>query len=748
MPGTTRTTIPLLDADGQRVGKLVVSLLPNARIGVPHPLRVLGEGAGLVARHQLLEDTEYRFQWKGLGPRVGTSHPEIFVPDDESGLRGSIRPRRNTGTVTVHALVDEERVGTATFEVRSRKMNYRREYRWMLADLTRSFTELVLRRFAAGEHSFQPSPNEASRSLYQRFAFLRACLDAPEFQEALHRVKSEPYVTWRTFTEPRSLASAVRPSASLLRQVASRQPRAAWPGGEVLGLSSLPRSVDVERTEATTDNVPNRFVRFALESFRATALQLGIAVGHGPESAASVRGRAEAEQLTQELDRHLNSPLLRSVSPLRQFPAGNQVLQKKAGYRDVLRTYLLADVAAKLTWEGGDEVYGAGKRDVAALYEYWAFMRLAQVVGELCEQPVHLPDLVEDKGDGLAIKLKAGVHQSLHATYRGAPVPLDLTLHFNRRFATGGSGDTAWSRPMQPDCSLEVQTPEPFDLELGSVWLHFDAKYRVERVHELFGSPDAKFDELKDAGGVKRADLLKMHAYRDAIRRSVGAYVLYPGRGDRKMMRTYDELLPGLGAFPLRPRKRGKAAGTGLLANFLEQVFAHLASPYTQRERARYWQTLAVKPTQQPHTSTRPTRDLTRPPDDTIVGLGFVKSSEHWTWIGKQERYLIRADLGREGAVSLNSEFLRAEFVVLYDEHDRCELWRVGPRVEVFSEPDLAASAYPRPGGTRYLGLRLLRTGPWESTGLDGTPIRSLAASRSAVQGTPVAMRWSELHRS
>ena len=34
-------------------------------------------------------------------------------------------------------------------------------------------------------------------------------------------------------------------------------------------------------------------------------------------------------------------------------------------------------------------------------------------------------------------------------------------------------------------------------------------------------------------GGALRADLLKMHAYRDAIRReTAGAYVLYPGGDD------------------------------------------------------------------------------------------------------------------------------------------------------------------------------------------------------------------------
>jgi len=33
-------------------------------------------------------------------------------------------------------------------------------------------------------------------------------------------------------------------------------------------------------------------------------------------------------------------------------------------------------VASKLSWQGGDDVYGAGQRDVATLYEYWAFLSL------------------------------------------------------------------------------------------------------------------------------------------------------------------------------------------------------------------------------------------------------------------------------------------------------------------------------------------------------------------------------------
>ena len=58
----------------------------------------------------------------------------------------------------------------------------------------------------------------------------------------------------------------------------------------------------------------------------------------------------------------------------------------------------------------------------------------------------------------------------------------------------------------------------------------------------------------------KREDLLKMHAYRDAISRTAGAYVLYPGDEPVQLAR-FNELLPGLGAFPLRPLGDGVVGG-------------------------------------------------------------------------------------------------------------------------------------------------------------------------------------------
>ena len=83
-----------------------------------------------------------------------------------------------------------------------------------------------------------------------------------------------------------------------------------------------------------------------------------------------------------------------------------------------------------------------------------------------------------------------------------------------------------------------------------------------------------------------------MHAYRDAIRRTAGAYVLYPGNaGDGKRFDEFvgfHEVLPGLGAFAVRPRLDGTAEGLDDLRQFLDHVIEHLANRTTARERASF----------------------------------------------------------------------------------------------------------------------------------------------------------------
>ena len=85
---------------------------------------------------------------------------------------------------------------------------------------------------------------------------------------------------------------------------------------------------------------------------------------------------------------------------------------------------------------------------------------------------------------------------------------------------------------------------------------------------------------------VKRVDILKMHAYRDAIRRTGGAYVLFPGQNvsEAKIGRENIEIIPGLGAFVMSPSHDSSEAIKG----FLLSVARHLCDRITRWENYTY----------------------------------------------------------------------------------------------------------------------------------------------------------------
>ena len=89
-------------------------------------------------------------------------------------------------------------------------------------------------------------------------------------------------------------------------------------------------------------------------------------------------------------------------------------------------------------------------------------------------------------------------------------------------------------------------------------------------------------------GIAKSDDLAKMHAYKDAIRRSAGAYVLYPGNSAEQSTQ-YHEILPGLGAFSLKPGHDDAAIGSIAVRSFINDVLKHVSVQVSQHERARFW---------------------------------------------------------------------------------------------------------------------------------------------------------------
>lgn len=751
MTAVANINLPLRNNNGEVAGFFRLSLLPGAKSTPGHEPLLDLSGESLreadVSEVQLLEGGEYRYEVLGLAQDgvISTDRPEVFQPDTATGHTGRVRPGLHIGSLPVAAFLNDREVGRFVIEVRSRKLGYRSEYRWMLRDIAQQMTEIVMDRFAVAEQAFAFDDTRDAVTLYERFAFLKSLIASEEFGSALARILSTPHVIWRVVEESVDAGRGIKADSRVARQLSRAGLRRPWPGGR---LNTLPESLIRRRTEVSTNNTPNRFVKFALRRWRTVVAHIGTVLSESPTTPAVLRGVREVNNLLDQLDALLASELFREVEELTRFPADDQVLQKKEGYRDVYRAYIQFDVASKLGWSGGEDAYGAGQRDVATLYEYWAFLVLAKQLSLVLEVPFDLARLVELSEGGLNVSLRRGQDCVLYGATHRYGRGLTVELWFNKTFS-GGVLHGTWTRSMRPDYSIVVRPGPGETASFEPVVLHFDAKYRVDFISDLFGREDeVQAEESKGTDGKKgtalRHDLLKMHAYRDAIRRSVGAYVLYPGT-ELEVLSEYHEILPGLGAFALRPTAHGAAEGTQELGNFLDDALNHVALQISQHERGRYWLRKVFAQPPASGVTAPPATFLSAPPADTLVLLGFVRDEKHWEWIDRTGLYNLRA-YEAEGTVGLGSKQLASEIVVLSCPRlNRVAIYKVTKDPVVRTREQMLELEYPNPGDVYFcFSIDSLEEPFWESR-LRCEFIETMRSEITPTVGAPVAVSWLEL---
>jgi predicted component of viral defense system (DUF524 family) len=732
-----KADLELFDREGNRAARLRLSLLPSAKAELG-PLMIADEGdePGL-ERVQLLEDGEYRYALEGTTRARGDvwlEPAEMFSPDAVGALEGRMRVRLSTGRVPIRLAASGEWLAEGAVEVRSTKLGYLTDYRRMLDDLVAFGSEVVLQRFAPAEQRFRLDPDADATSAYQRFCFLRAVIRSERVVAALARLVRQPYVEWSEESTMRPPSRGIRAGRDVARALHRPGPRIKNPAGT---WELLPMLVATDTFREDVDNVANRFVRFVLEDWRNEVAHLGDAVelrARGErETPTARRARTEIEDTLAHLDDALSAPMFKEVGILREPPGANQVLQRRTGYREIVEAYMMSRFAAVLSWTGSDDVFGAGLRNVATLYEYWVFIQIVRVLSKLSADRVDFSRLFHETHGGVEMRLKQGAESLVRVTVTRANVPLLVDIAFNRSFRSGVGGES-WTRTMKPDCSLEISPLVPrFD---EPVRLHLDAKYRVNDVVDLVGGEES---------AAHPEDLLKMHAYRDAIVRAVGAYVVYPGTEDQ-ISSKYTELLPGLGAFPLRPGPDSTVEGEDTLRQFLLDALDHVASQATRRSRASYWEAEANRALGSIVVDGN-IDWLRKPPADTVVLLGYAKSASHVAWIDNTRLYNLRAD-ERTGSVSNGALELAANVLVLYgdDLDNDVKAYVVVGSPRIVTRDTLVQLGYPDPRGSLYYCLelgQLLPVPPWlRRSVVDAT---RAAAPASPALGAPLAVAMTDL---
>jgi predicted component of viral defense system (DUF524 family) len=639
---------------------------------------------------------------------------EIVSQSKVNKSSGRISPNIFVGTLPINIIDNaiDKRCAEIKLEVQSVKTNYREDYRYMLEEITDKCTDLLLQSNSPVTLNLQVNQEADAKTLYQRFAFLKSIIDTEEFNDSVQKILSAPVTRWKEIETIKDIRSVRRINNNMLRQIGSANNRVDY--SLSTSIKSIPSKIRVNHKTETVDTPENRFVKHALFYFQSFINEIRT----NPKS--DKRLQAESLLLEDKLEQYLNHSVFKELSPLNTLPLNSPVLQRKEGYRGILRNWLMFDLAAKLVWHGGDDVYSGNKRDVAVLYEYWLFFKLLDVVKEVFKiEPKNIKELIKPTSDGLCLQLKQGEHLPIEGVYKSETRELNVVFSYNKTFSGKNSYPKAgsWTRSMRPDYTLSIWpygiSPDDAEKEELIVHVHFDAKYKIEKLVEIIGNDSDLINEKEEQnkGTYKRADLLKMHTYKDAIRRTAGAYILYPGNDNKYRKEGFREIIPGLGAFSIRPLKTN--SGIEELRNFLNDIVAHFLNRASQREKI----SLRVYETYRDDHILEVNEALPEPmkenrtllPDYTYVLVGYYEK-ENLNWIIKNGLYNARAE-SKRGSLRLGPGESGAKYLLLHTEgetvtHKLFKITETGPRI--FSKKTLIQKKYPtEPSQDFYMVYRI-----------------------------------------
>lgn len=339
----------------------------------------------------------------------------------------------------------------------------------------------------------------------------------------LSTIQSEPHRLLRDFPRFVLISSATEADADVIVQMLHQ------PGELVRSQTSslarrlkgyMPARVWQHLPDETFDTPENRFVKAFLTELSRAAETLTTQQWWAN---VSVERRELIKSLAASLRQSVSHPMFDDVGVMQRIPSASQVLMKREGYRELFQVWQSYQRARRPLF--AQLARSMNVRDVARLYETWVFFALIEEIGLVFkESPVVDLRLSDQTGLGWHAEARYGsagklVYNKFVASYSGRLRP-----------------DFTWFREGQPDVVL-------------------DAKFRLQRHwFETVDEEDQTTESL-------RADIYKMHTYRDALRVR-GAVCVYPG--DESVF--YHVAKPRQQDYTLRSFLLSNDSGVGALA--------------------------------------------------------------------------------------------------------------------------------------------------------------------------------------
>lgn len=452
----------------------------------------------------------------------------------------------------------------------------------MLADISRIATGLPFTVDQPTGFPYDRSVIARDDVLYHLFVYLRHTLSpvAPRDElllPALQTILQQPHTRFEHQRHDVRLAAASRIDARTLRRIAmglggsehADGRAAATPLAQVLH-GRLPRVIDERRVASSADTPENRFVKSFLRLALGIVERMRQSLGTLREGQAfRERLRADCDQIEQVLTPLAQHHLWAEVGAMTQLPAASTILQGRRGYREVYRHFVRLRLATHIPLGPVALRDLLEARDIARLYELWTYFTLAQALEAMLGKPQRA---ISAQANRWQYKLK----QACELRWPGG-----VRLRYNPTYSRGPGAGRSYSVQLRPDIALHVGGSTPRT--------HlFDAKFRLDPTQALPSSDEDESAEDVEAevaeerrGTFKKADLYKMHTYRDALHDAGSVWILYPGTDSRFYTTAGERLslpaavlpmtLEGVGAMALRPEPDGDALLRHVVQHLLQR---------------------------------------------------------------------------------------------------------------------------------------------------------------------------------
>lgn len=322
----------------------------------------------------------------------------------------------------------------------------------------------------------------------------------------------------------------------------------------------------VERKTLTTNTLENQFFKYSvfylLQKFSSIKNKLLNISGFR----ITDEFKTDLDQIEKEFSIINRHPFFKQISEFRGMKQESLVLQKASGYSSLFRSWIILK-------RGIDFLDGVNKielKNIADLYQIWCFIEMKNMIQKILNKKPEELNLAEILVDGFTIQLRSGRNSKVSFKKDNG----DLVELFHELKYTGKISCNTLSHTVnqEPDIVLRV-TKNDLNENLQFTYL-FDAKYRLVSDDTENGKDFPPDDAIN-----------QMHRYRDAIfyqdnqeskfpkKEVIGAYVLFPGADDADEVETlyFQESVRkvNIGAYPLIPGAK-KKNNNSLLSNFLK----------------------------------------------------------------------------------------------------------------------------------------------------------------------------------